>query len=255
MGKRKRATSIGQYTALPWAIKNRPAWRAMSPYARLVWIELRGWLRSDGLNNGKIFAPCRDFGEAIGIDKDTVHRALAENEHYGFLRKTGDGFLGIEGHGIAARYRFTDLPYGTHAATRDFEKWDGELFVYQPRRPARKKQNPVPLEGTACPARRDIQNLGNRVAVCPARRDIEQPQPCPARRDISRLPLPKHGVARLQGSLTARAPARAGGAGSSPAPVANVFQFPDERGRTDGLMSYVASVIQQQLEEHEAVRR
>src|SRR5262245_583525 len=38
--------------------------------------------------------------------------------------------------------------------------------------------------------------------------------------DISRLPLPAAGEAQIQGSLTARAPAQAGGAGSSPAPVA-----------------------------------
>jgi hypothetical protein len=35
------------------------------------------------------------------------------------------------------------------------------------------------------------------------------------------LPVPDAGEERLQGSLTVRAPARAGGAGSSPAPVAS----------------------------------
>ena len=43
---------------------------------------------------------------------------------------------------------------------------------------------------------------------------------------------------------------QAGDAGSSPAPVTNPGA--DERGRSDGLMGYVANVIQQQLDEHEA---
>jgi hypothetical protein len=255
MARKRQSHFSGPFVGVPKAIMQTPAWREMSPYARLVWIELRGWLSNDGSNNGKIFAPCRDFGEAIGIDKDTVHRALAENEHFGFLRRTGEGFLGIDGHGIAARYRFTDLACDARAATRDYEKWDGELFTYQPRRPARKKQNPVPLEGTACPAGGDIRSPQNRVAVCPAGRDIKQPQPCPAGGDISSFPSPASEVAMTQGSLTARAPAQAGGAGSSPAPVSKVIPFPDERGRRDSLMSLVASVVGEQLDRLDARRR
>jgi hypothetical protein len=58
-----------------------------------------------------------------------------------------------------------------------------------------------------------------------------------------------------QGSLTARAPAQAGGAGSSPAPVSNVIPFPDERGRRDDLMSAVASVIKLQLDQLDVRRQ
>src|SRR5262249_19706725 len=91
--KRKR-TSKGPYVAVPIAIMSTTAWRTMSPEGRLLWIELRSRLRNDGLNNGKIFRSCRDAAEALGLHKDTVARRYAENEHYGFLRKTGEGFLG-----------------------------------------------------------------------------------------------------------------------------------------------------------------
>src|SRR5262245_39569042 len=140
-GKRKSQFN-GPFVGVPKAIMKTRAWPVMSPYARLVWIELRGWLYNDWSNNGKVHAPGRAFGKAIGINKGTVYRALDENEHYGFLRKTSGGYLGTNGRGVAARYRFTDLAHGTHPATVDYEKWDGELFDPDNQR-STKKQNPV----------------------------------------------------------------------------------------------------------------
>jgi hypothetical protein len=53
MSRKKRPTIInGPFVALPVAIKKAPAWHAMSHGARLLWLELRGWLRNDGSNNG-----------------------------------------------------------------------------------------------------------------------------------------------------------------------------------------------------------
>src|SRR5262245_42514112 len=127
MKKRHRQIK-GPYVAVPKAIMASDAWREMSPEARLLWIELRGWLRNDGLNNGKVYRSCRDAAEAIGINKSTVQRCYAELQHYGFLVKTDDGFLGYDGYGVAAHYRFTDLAHGSHAASRNYERWDGELF-------------------------------------------------------------------------------------------------------------------------------
>jgi hypothetical protein len=227
--KRKRQ-SKGPFVAVSKAILATPAWRAMSPGARLLWIELRGWLRNDGSNNGKAYLACRDAAKAIGTkSKDSIVRWYAENEHYGFLRKTGEGFLGLDGRGIAARYRFTDLAHGTHPPTRDFEKWDGELFAYTPRRGGRKKQNPVPTIGTPRTYHRDIQKAGNQGSVCTYHRDIDGAPRCPHHRDISRLPYPApagggiQGIP-LQGSSTVRAPVQAGDAGSSPAPVASLTE-------------------------------
>ena len=142
--KRKRKSN-GPFVAVPKAIMATPAWRAMSLGARLLWIELRGWLRNDGSNNGKAYLACRGAAKAIGTkSKGSIVRWYAENKHYGFVRKTAEGFLGLDGRGIAAHYRFTDLAHGTHPPTRDFEKWDGEPFAYTPRRDARKNRIPYP---------------------------------------------------------------------------------------------------------------
>jgi hypothetical protein len=242
--KRKRK-SMGPFVAVPKAIMATPAWRAMSLGGRLLWIELRGWLRNDGLNNGRMFLACRSAAKAIGTkSKSSIVRWYAENEHYGFLRKTSEGFLGVDGRGIAAHYRFTDLAYGTHPPTRDFEKWDGELFVYTPRRGGCKKQNPVPTMGTPRIHHGDIRKAGHGGSVCTHHGDISDPPRCTHHGDISRLPFPAAAEARIQGSSTVRAPAQAGDAGSSPAPVAK----PD-------LTTMVLDIVTAQLNELESRRR
>ena len=80
--KRKRKLN-GPFVALPKAILATPAWRVMSPEGRLLWIDMHGWLRNDGLNNGKVLRSCRDAAESIGLSKNTVARRFAELEHYG----------------------------------------------------------------------------------------------------------------------------------------------------------------------------
>jgi hypothetical protein len=195
---------------------------------------------------------CRDAAEALGLHKDTIARRFVENEHYGFLRKTAEGFLGSDGRGIAAKYRFTDLFHGAHPPSRDFEKWTGELFVYTPRRGDRKKQNPVPPRRTPCPTASDIQTAPGEGSVCPVPSDIGSALKCPTAPDISRLPLPRAGEEQgkgslLQGSSTVRAPVQAGDAGSSPAPVA----FRPYHHSQDGLMECVLSVVNGLLDELE----
>ena len=95
--KRKRKSRLPPFIAVLKATTALPAWRVMSLGARLLYIELRGRLRNDFANNGKVFLSCRDAARAIGVDPGSVVRWYAENEHYGFLRKTSEGFLGSDG--------------------------------------------------------------------------------------------------------------------------------------------------------------
>jgi hypothetical protein len=223
MSRRNRKIK-GPFVAVPKAIMATPAWRAMSAEGRLLWIELRGWLKNDGLNNGKAHLSCRAAAKAIGLSKTTIVSRYAENEHFGFLRKTAGGFLGSDGRGIAAKYRFTDLAHGTHPPTRDFEKWNGEPFIYTPHR-GRRQKNPVPPHGTPRTTAPYIRKPGPGGAVCTTAWDIGAPPECTTAQDISRLPSLDAGEGMIQGSSTVRAPAQAGGAGSSPAPVANLTEY------------------------------
>jgi hypothetical protein len=242
--KRKRKIN-GPFVPVPLVLLDAPAWRAMSVGAQMLHITLRRRLRNGGLNNGNVFEACRAAAEKIGVDKKAVGRWYHELEHYGFIRKTAPGFLGSDGCGIAAKYRFTDLAHGTHPPTRDFEKWDGSPFVYTPRRRGRDRQKPVPPKGTARTPKGDIRKRLREGSLCPSKRDIDGAPTCPPKGDISSLPLPTAAVGQDQGSSTARAPAvaRAGDAGSSPAPDAK----PD-------LTTVVLEIVDAQLDELERRR-
>ena len=69
-----------------------PAWKAMSPYARVVYYTLKSRYGHKIRNNGR---------------------------------------LGVEGKGKATHWRLTELGYMHEPPTRDFLKWDGEMFHEQ----------------------------------------------------------------------------------------------------------------------------
>jgi len=240
--KRQRQKK-GPYVAVPKAIMASDAWREMSPEARLLWIELRGWLRNDGLNNGKVYRSCRNAAEAIGINKSTVQRCYAELEHYGFLVKTADGFLGCDGHGIATYYRFTDLAHGSHAATRDYERWDGELYTCRMRKRGLGNGN-LDMYGAT----------GHLKAQPMYGAPVHTAAPSEAARMYGAT---VQGVRRnqtgfcFQGSSTVRTPAQAGEAGSSPAPVANLTTMVLDivNGQLDGVATRRRPAVKCEAEE------
>jgi hypothetical protein len=111
-----------------------PAWKALSFGARCLYHDLRGFLRIDNLNNGKVYRAYRAAAKDLGTKSlRSVQRWFRELEHYGFIVMTTGPCLGVDGDGIGAHWRITECPSfdgkGTHIApTRDFEKWDGVLF-------------------------------------------------------------------------------------------------------------------------------
>jgi hypothetical protein len=80
-----------------------PAWKAMSPYARVVYIALRSRYGHKIRNNGRIYLSARDGAEDTGFDLKTVARCLRELAHYGFTVMTERGCLGVEGKGKGGR--------------------------------------------------------------------------------------------------------------------------------------------------------
>jgi hypothetical protein len=217
---RKRKSKLPPFVPVIKTTMATPAWRAMSPGARLLYIELRGRLRNDYANNGKVFLSCRAAAKAIGVTTTAIVHWYAENEHFGFLCKTSEGFLGANGRGIAAHYRFTEFPLGTHPPTRDFEKWDGEPFVYTPRRPGRKKQNPVLRRHTPRTTPSHIRKGSGRGSVCTTSSHIDSAPRCITPSHTSRKASGEVEPRSDQGSSMARAPAQAGDVGSTPAPEA-----------------------------------
>src|SRR5262249_61495795 len=107
------------------------AWRAASPYARLLYIALKSRYSFDARNNGRIYLSTRDAADETGFDKKTVARGFRELSHYGFIVMTERGCLGVEGRGKAPHWRLTELGYMREPPTKDFLRWNGELFDEQ----------------------------------------------------------------------------------------------------------------------------
>jgi hypothetical protein len=145
------------------------AWRAMSPYARVIYIALRSRYGHKIRNNGRIYLSTRDGAEETGFNDKTVARCLRELQHYGFIVMTEPGCLGVNGKGKAPHWRLTELGYLLDPPTRDFLKWDGEIF-HEQKSPAYckrqercldklrdgQKQNPAPINGAGCTDQRSI---------------------------------------------------------------------------------------------------
>lgn len=143
MSKRKRRSGkLPPFVPIIRAMLDMPAWKACSPGARLLYISLKRFLNEKIDNNGKIYLSTRDACKALGTKSmQSIRRWFAELEFYGFIVKTTEGCLGVDGIGIAPHYRLTECMCDGHAATRDYERWDGDRFVV-------KKQNPAPVVGT-----------------------------------------------------------------------------------------------------------
>jgi hypothetical protein len=150
----------GQFVPMLIQTTTCPAWRAMSPHAREVYRVLKSRYSHNSKNNGRIYLSARIGAEETGFNSKTVVRSLRELTHYGFIIMTEAGCLGFNGKGKAPHWRLTELGYMHDMPTKDYLKWDGELFheqkspAYYKRRDRSlaklKKQNPVPERGTGC---------------------------------------------------------------------------------------------------------
>jgi hypothetical protein len=147
---------------------NTAAWKAMSAFARVIYhTSLKSRFRPKDHNNGRIYASTRKIVEETGFNQKTCARGLRELEYYGFIVKTAGASLGVDGRGKAAHWRLTELGYMHEPPTRDYLRWDGELF-HEQKSPAYykrqernlanlrhgQKQNPEPLNGSGCTAQR-----------------------------------------------------------------------------------------------------
>ena len=114
------------------ATKKCPAWYAMDPRARALVMEIK--LRFDRAAESAVGMSARQAAKLLNTtDFHIAIRMLKQAVHYGFLVKTSDGHLGVNGKGVAAQFRLTDEPYLGQPATLDFKRWNGTLFEEKPR--------------------------------------------------------------------------------------------------------------------------
>jgi hypothetical protein len=196
----------GPFIPILISTRKSPAWRALSPYAREVYHSLRSRYSIDARNNGRIYLSTRDGAEETGFNEKTIARSLRELQHYGFIVMTERGCLGVNGKGKAPHWRLTELGCMLDPATRDFLKWDGELFheqkspEYYKRQErclaklrAGQKQNPVPINGAECTDQRYITVHQGAVHIndsaCTTDRHISRVNHSPALSSVASLPM------------------------------------------------------------------
>jgi hypothetical protein len=180
---RKRHGRLPPFVPILRGTLNTPAWKATTYGARALYIALKRFLNENignNGNNGKIYRSDRDAAEDLGTGSPgSVVRWFRELEHYGFIVKTAEGCLGVDGDGTAPHWRLTECACDGNAPTRDFEKWDGVLF--DPKKIESrdsKSHNPCPKEshtgnpkrprkGSRCERKTQKVNLGVWPACCP----------------------------------------------------------------------------------------
>jgi hypothetical protein len=114
-----------------------PAWKNMSLGARMLYLHIKARYNKQSHNNGRLYLPTRVAAEELGGSSlHQIGRWFRELQHYGFLVMVDAGCLGVEGKGRAPRWRLTELGCMNDPPTRDYARWQGDLFV------DRKKQNP-----------------------------------------------------------------------------------------------------------------
>jgi hypothetical protein len=143
MGSKDRKNKLPPFVPLLIDTLNRPAWRALSHGAQMLYVALRRRYNFTLHNNGKIYLSQRKAAEELNSHHNQIARWFRELQYYGFIVLCRPGYLGVEGKGIAPRWRLTELGYMRDFPTRDYEKWDGTPFVDKKNSRARKTARSV----------------------------------------------------------------------------------------------------------------
>jgi hypothetical protein len=133
MPRRDKGRIEGRFVPLRFEIKDCAAWRAMSPGARCLYLELRSRVPND---RNQAFLSQRDAAEALGQARPSVRRWFEELQHYGFIVMEHPGCLGSDGKGKAPKWRLTEKGNTSKASatgelewpTKDYLKWDGARY-------------------------------------------------------------------------------------------------------------------------------
>jgi hypothetical protein len=102
-----------------------PAWRDMSPIARLLYIALKK--RYNRRTQQAVFLSVRTAAEELNFSKNTITPKYRELEHHGFIRRMKSARFS-KASGKAAHYQLTDEPYEGKPPSMNFACWNGVSF-------------------------------------------------------------------------------------------------------------------------------
>lgn len=113
-GRRK----VESFVQLKRFMLNHPSWRALSPKARCVYIELRNRFRGD--NNGEIFLSHREAAEVAHASKSTAGRLFKELIEHGYIKPAIKGRFRNR---WASTWILTNERLGDAPPTHEWAKW------------------------------------------------------------------------------------------------------------------------------------
>ena len=109
MSRNKDKGRLPPFVPVDREMMRSPAWRATSHGARSLYIHLKLRWRSRSRNNGRLYLSHRDAQEEMGrATRDSISRWYRELEYYGFVVKTAEAALGVDGKGLAAHWCLTE---------------------------------------------------------------------------------------------------------------------------------------------------
>ncbi|MBP2294710.1 hypothetical protein [Azospirillum rugosum] len=122
--RRSRSNATGRnetvrFIALPHYMLKCPAWRALSPNAKALLIDV--WQRHNGANNGEIAYAVRE-AEGIGISRSSASRAFGELVELGFLKQRKASTFTLKTK-EASTWELTAERFGDATPSKDFMRW------------------------------------------------------------------------------------------------------------------------------------
>lgn len=146
--ERRHKNRLPPFVPLLTSTLDQPAWRVMSHGAQMLYVAIKRRYSSNFHNNGKIFLAQRTAAKELHSHHNQIARWFRELQHFGFIVMQTPGCLGVDGKGQAPRWRLTENgmiePDGSlKLPTRDYELWDGTLFVDQTKSRAGKAARSV----------------------------------------------------------------------------------------------------------------
>jgi hypothetical protein len=121
-GRSERAT--GRFVRLEHAILSTAAYRALTPNARALLIELA--MLENGSNNGQIILSVSDATARIGlVDNKAAATAFEEVQNVGLVALAKDAHFQVKtGERRSREWRLTWLPIpGLSGATNEYQRW------------------------------------------------------------------------------------------------------------------------------------
>ena len=206
MSNRRKTAKLAPFIAMDRNQYKSAAFAQLSAVAQAMLVHLTYNYNSIRMN--EVWMAARDGAIKLHVSKSAAAYALHELEHYGFIVQTRGAYLGVAGVGQSAHYRLTAQRYAEVGATRDYEKWNGEIFSRKKRGKPHKEtksrtkpwvaesisrrtwyrrqagtvaQNPVHPEGQPVhPEGHRVPNLDPpKMAQASTQRDIECQWHCP----------------------------------------------------------------------------